>query len=177
MGMADRARYRLWQFWQAVTSEPLPAVAREEMAQILNPAELALFERQGGAERQHSYLVMRSLKAAGHDNPDLLAAALLHDAGKTKVRSFWWDRPLVVLSQALLPRLARKWSRGDGMGWSRPFVVKERHPEWGAAAAEACGSSPLTVTLISRHQELPGADDEGPETEMLKLLQWADNKS
>lgn len=175
MGVSDRAAYRFWQFWQAIRAEPLLEEGAAEVAGILHLEELELFYSQDLAVQQHGYRVMKSLKGAGYDDPDLLAAALLHDVGKGEVRSEWWDRPLVVMGQALLPRRAAGWASGNAEGWRRPFVVKAAHPDWGANAAEACGSSPFTVKLIRDHQIPLHEPIESHEGHLMALLQWADN--
>lgn len=177
MESSNRAIYRVWQFWQVVKARPLTKKEMAEIAEILNPVELELFFRQEISGQQHAIRVMRTLKEAGHEDNDLLVAALLHDVGKSKALSRWWDRPAVVLGQALFPDRSDFWASGSGNGWNRPFVVKKCHPEWGAAAAAACGSSPLTVSLIRKHEELLKDDEGSRERRLLALLQWADNQN
>lgn len=121
---------------------------------------------------------MSLLEQAGHKQPDLVAAALLHDVGKDLAKFSWWDRTIVVLGQRFFPNQSSKWATGEPRGWRRPFVVKAAHPCWGAKAASASGSSPLTVQLIHFHQDQPKDLSEHNElTELLVLLQWADDES
>ena len=152
MGVVQRAKYRLWQFWHTFRPSKLEPSEAEEIASILNTGEMDLFSRQDFAGRQHSFRVMRSIKDTENNSEDLLKAALLHDVGKTREMISWWDRPVVVLVEALIPSFAVRWSSGSGKGWSRPFVMKAKHAEWGADAASAAGSSTLTVELIRWHQ-------------------------
>lgn len=178
MESSNRAVYRVWQFWQVLKAQPLTREEKVEIAQILNPGELELFFRQDLSGQQHALRVMRTLIKSGHDDIELLAAALLHDVGKADALLRWWDRPLVVLAQAFLPARSALWASGSDIGWHRPFVVKKCHPEWGAAAAAASGSSPLTVSLIQKHEELLYIEDEqSKEDRLLTLLQWADNQN
>jgi hypothetical protein len=156
-------------------ARPLPAALRVEIATVLSQPEIRLFDRFSPSDQWHGYQVLRSLQAAGHDHPDLLAAALLHDIGKTWASLSLWDRSLVVLVEALFPEKAAAWGNGGEQGWKLPFVVKARHPEWGAQMAQAAGSRPLTVTLIGRHQESQPSQDGGPIDPLLRALQWADN--
>ncbi len=152
---------------------------------MLNAQEMVLFQRQSLPTKHHCFRVMRELMESGQRDEDLLAAAILHDVGKSKSRMAWWDRPLVVFSEAFVPSLAEQWAMGAGNGWSRPFVVKARHAEWGAREASAAGSSGLTVELIRRHHETSRplgnaylhqtAEPENSDPErLLALLQWAD---
>ena len=172
-----RPFYRVWQFWQIVTARPLGEEAQEEIETVLSPAQQRLFGRFSASEQQHSYRVYQKLHQAGQDNPDLLAAALLHDIGKARLRRLWWDRPVVVLGQALFARKAAEWAVGKPEGFTRPFVVKANHAEWGAADAETAVSSPLTVTLIRRHHDLPASEKDKNLAQLLAQLQWADDNS
>jgi hypothetical protein len=177
MEPSNRAIYRVWQFWQVIKARPLTTDDGAEIAEILNPAELELFFRQDLGGQQHAMRVMRTLKEAGHDDAELLAAALLHDVGKAGALSRWWDRPVVVLGQALVPERSAYWASGSGNGWHRPFVVKKCHAEWGATAAAESNSSPMTVSLIQRHEEPLKDEKQSREERLLALLQWADNQS
>jgi putative nucleotidyltransferase with HDIG domain len=152
---------------------------------MLNAQEMVLFQRQSLPTKHHCFRVLRELKESGQRDEDLLVAALLHDVGKSISRVAWWDRPLVVLSEAIAPSLVEQWATGTGKGWSRPFVVKASHAKWGAREASAAGSSNLTVELIRRHHEtarhlgneylFQTAEPENPDPErLLTLLQWAD---
>lgn len=175
MGRKNRAYYRLWQFGQSVSAKPLTQKQEEEVKATLSEAEYDLFTRQSIASQQHSYRVWRSLKDADRKERDLLTAALLHDIGMTKIRTFWWDRPLVVLAQALAPNRTKQWAHGETRGWRRPFVIRAKHPEWGAEMAAACGSSDVTVELIRRHQEPVKENSKVGQEELRRWLQWADD--
>lgn len=172
-----RPFYRVWQFWQVVTARSLDKKVVEEIKTVLSPRQQQLFGRFSVSEQQHSYRVYASLRRAGHHNPDLLAAALLHDIGKTTLPRAWWDRVVVVLGQAFLTSKAAVWSLGPPTAFTRPFVVKANHAEWGANLAESAGSSPTTVTLIRRHHTPPTAEKDKRLAKLLALLQWADDNS
>lgn len=185
MGVVGRVRYRTWQFWRSMRPAPLPSDHEEEVAAILNPNEMELFHRLPLADRHHCYRVMRTIKGTGHSENELLAAAILHDVGKTEAQTTWWDRPLVVLAEAIAPSAAEKWANGSGQGLSRPFKTKANHADWGANLALDAGSMALTVELIRRHHPDPASpigtnqNDSVKSTEeefeqMLALLRWAD---
>jgi hypothetical protein len=178
MKLISRGAYRAWQVWRALKAGPLPAGARHEVAELLGPQLMVLFDSQSYAGRQHGYRVMKTLAEAGHDDHPLLAAALLHDVGKAGRRYTWLDRAKVVLVQRLAPSLADRWSLGAQTGWTRAFVVKARHPEWGAQAVAASGASALSVALVRRHQETQVASGgKSEENRLLLLLQWADDQN
>ncbi len=144
-------------------------------AKILSPELLRLFQRMRRSEQQHSLNVLRTLQAQGHNDPALLAAALIHDVGKSRVAFHLWDRVLVVLVKAAAPRLARKCGQGTPTGWRRPFAVSQQHPQWGAEMAAAAGADPLLVQLIADHQKHLVGPPQNHVEERLYLLQNADD--
>ena len=173
-----RWRYRLWQMWLNFTvKEALPLPARQEIASVLSPAERRLFDRFSPRDQQHSYLVYQTLLAAGRAARPLLAAALLHDVGKTRTPLTPWDRMLPVVVEKVAPRLAHRWGAGVARGWRRPFVVRRQHAAWGAEMAQAAGSDALTVALICRHQDKLLPHQNTPQDQLLRVLQWADEQA
>jgi putative nucleotidyltransferase with HDIG domain len=171
-----RVAYRLGQFWQLIHPSPLPAEVWREIGAVLAPAEVELFRRFSAGDRQHSYRVMRLLRAAGDEEPALLAAALLHDVGKTRLRNRLWERVLGTLGEQFFPQIVGKWGSSSARGWRRPFAVRVQHAEWGAEMAEEAGSSPLVVSLIRRHQEKELGHLDAGLAGLLRRLQWADEQ-
>jgi putative nucleotidyltransferase with HDIG domain len=107
------------------------------------------------AEQAHSLAVLRALRRQGHADPDLMAAALLHDVGKTRVPLRLFDRVLVVLGHSLLPAAARAWSTRAPSGWRRPWVAAAQHASWGAEMVSHAGGSARLQAMIRRHHETP----------------------
>jgi hypothetical protein len=156
---------------------------------MLSEPERALFTRFSFSDQWHSYRVFCTLRAVGRMEPELLKAALLHDVGKTKSPLTIWERTLIVVLGRLMPCRTAEWGKG-GMDkyqlsivncqlewWRRPFVVKQRHPEWGAAMVELAGSRPLVVSLVRRHQDALPEQPASTEDQLLALLQWADDQN
>jgi putative nucleotidyltransferase with HDIG domain len=142
----------------------------------LSPALYALYRRMRRSERQHSLRVLHSLMTAGHTDPDLLVAALLHDVGKTRTRFFLPEKVLVVLVKAVSPTLYRRWGSASARAWRRPFAVSVQHPAWGAEMVAAAGGSPLAVELIRRHADPPESSiDHTRADELLRTLQAVDD--
>jgi hypothetical protein len=178
------ARYRVYQFFAALRAY-LPAwtggyrgplaPADEAMARsiLTTPAQHALFTRMPPNDRRHALAVARTLQRAGHSNPALLQAALLHDAAKSLGQSIP-HRVLIVLLQAFGPGLLRRLAGAAGADhlpwWQRPFAVHAHHPALGAAWAREAGCHPQAVGLIARHEEKTADTDP-----LLAALRWADN--
>jgi hypothetical protein len=169
--------YRVRQFLRALTAR----ISEEELKQIacvLTPSALTLFRSMTTQDQRHGLDVYASLRRAGHTNPDLLTAALLHDVGKSAARLPPWQRAVIVLLERFAPRLLARLSYGKPEGWRRPFVVHTQHPEIGAQWAHEAGCTPLAATLIRRHEEMgkgDASDCQGREEELLTTLQAADN--
>ncbi len=189
-GRMPRSLYRVYQFFQALTARRLSSQEREQVASLLAPSQQALFGRMNAGDQRHSLHVMQSLLAEKRTGPDLLAAALLHDVGKSFHPLRLWERPVVVLIRHYRPEAAVYWGRQPGKkywGWTRPFVIYEQHADWGAKMAEDAGCSPLTVWLIRWHhsslEDLSGGEQAEPSPQiqneskrkLLRALQWADS--
>ncbi len=157
-------RYRIKQGLRALVAFARP-VDMETARCHLAPPLMSLFLQMRRSEQQHSLAVLRTLHAAGHVEPDLMAAALLHDVGKSRAPFHLWDRVLVVLVKAACPRCAARWGKGPPVGWRRPFAVAVQHAEWGAEMLRAAGAPARVVQLVARHDRFRGAPTN--ETERL----------
>ena len=148
------------------------------MALWLPPEGVALFLRMIKRDQRHSLDVQQSLLIAGHDQPDLLAAALLHDAAKTAQpghRLKLSHRVAVVLMQAIKPGWVEQVARATPDDWRYPFYLHIHHPEMGARMAQEAGCSQLTAGLIRRHQVKLSAPPVDEEDQLLAWLQIADD--
>ena len=173
---AKRVLYRIRQFWHTLLA-PLWPLNHTYIATRLTPELLALFERMPRAEQQHGIALCKALEARSITGADAQVAGLLHDCGKSVAPPHLWDRVLVVLGEALLPRQAARWAARAEVetpprGLSRGFMIRKRHAEWGAALAEQAGASPRTVALIRLHhhpvgEEIPLEDALGTDFSLL----------
>jgi hypothetical protein len=146
-----------------VGSHLFRGVSREdlrEVATLATPEQRTLFSAMHRADQRHGLDVLRSLRTWGVDDPDLLLAGLLHDAGKGSTGLV----PRVVYSLghaygAWILRLARRlpWIAG-------PLDRLERHPEVSARLAAQAGCGPRVVELIRQHVT-PGDD---PAAQLLR---------
>lgn len=171
------AVYRIQQFFHAARASIWPdEIGRELPARYLSPEALDLFEAMPSYDRQHALSVVRELRARGHTEPDLLVAALLHDAGKTVGQEDalrLWQRVAIVLLRAFGPGLLDRIAEDRPHSWRRPFFVQQHHAAIGAELAQGAGCSQHAVALI-RHHEDPASQVKDPD---LAALQSADNTS
>lgn len=171
------ALYRVQQFVRAATAWARPGEDGGEFAgRYLPPAAVTLFLGMSRYDRQHALSVCCALEQRGHTERDLLAAALLHDAGKSVVhgaRVRLWHRVAVVLIHAFWPGLLGRLAKGGGENWRRPFYVQVHHAALGAEAAQQAGCSATTVDLIRHHED----KCKGIADPLLAALQAADSES
>lgn len=128
----------------------------EELARrVLPPDAARLFATMPIADRRHALDVSGRLLAAGHDDPDVLCAALLHDAAKGH-RMRLWHRVAGVLLEALAPPLLRRLASPDPESWRHAFHLYLHHAELSAEMAAAAGCGPRTAAFI--RGSVSGAD-------------------
>ncbi|MEZ4767511.1 MAG: HD domain-containing protein [Caldilineales bacterium] len=158
-----------------------PVISAEEQKSIadwLPPAAARLFRRMSPRDQRHSLNVAQTLAASGHDQPDLLAAALLHDVAKSVQpgrRLRLRHRIVIVLLNAANPRWVSRLAGEDPASWRYPYYVHLNHPAMGAVLVHEVGCSPLAVELVRRHQTKQFAPPAGEFEELLLQLQAADD--
>lgn len=167
---------RVRQGVRALLAEARP-VSCELAAAYLTPAQLALFTALRRSEQRHSLNVLSAVLAQGAAPHDLALAALLHDVGKARYPFPVWQKTLVVLARAALPRRSARWAAADPATsrWARPFAIGAQHPAWGAELAAAAQASPRAVWLIAHHADPLAAHAGHPHAPLLARLQRADD--
>jgi putative nucleotidyltransferase with HDIG domain len=173
---AGKAIYRISQGLRVLFAFALP-LDSSEAERLLTPPLLALFRRMRRADQRHSLSVMRTLVEQGHTDPDLLAAALLHDVGKVRHPITLFGRTLAVLARAFAPKRHAQWGQGELSGWRRPFVVAHQHSVWSAEMLAEAGAPPMVVALARRHQTPLDGSPQSEEDRLLMLLQEVDDAS
>jgi hypothetical protein len=135
----------------ARVSDDEAAVARS----VLPPPAWSLFAAMPVADRRHGLDVAARLRQDGWADPDLLAAALLHDAAKGH-RLRLWHRVGGVLLEALAPRLLARLASPDPTSRGYAWHLYLHHTELSAEAALAAGCSERTAAFI---RGTPGVSD------------------
>ncbi len=149
------ALHRVAQFFGHLTARVDP----DEVAPVrslLTADGVLLFESLSTADRRHGLDVMGRLTAAGHDDPELLAAALLHDAAKGN-RMRLWHRVAGVLLDTLAPGLLRRLASPDPASRRHPFHLYLHHAELSAALALRAGCGERTAAFIRGRASEPDA--------------------
>lgn len=171
------ALYRVRQFVRAVWAWVRSGEGDGEFAaHYLPPPAVKLFQAMPRYDQQHALNVCHTLERQGHVERDLLAAALLHDMGKSVAqgaRVGLWHRVAVVLIRVFWPSLLGRLAKDERGSWRRPFYVQVHHAAIGAEAAQQAGCSEITVGLIRHHEDAP---DQAFDP-LLAALQAADSEN
>lgn len=131
---------------------------RADLAGWLSDAQLALFDSMHRADQRHGLDVVAVLRAGGHDDPELLLAALLHDCSKG---------PGVRLPHRVAWSLGERYGErvtetfAHLPGFAAAFERLREHADDSADLARAAGCSARTAELI-RHQSDPTDAEAGP---------------
>ncbi len=142
-----RPAYRVRQFrdhlWARVSDDERAAAHA-----VLPPAAAMVFDGMPVADQRHALDVMARLRAEGLTDPDLLRAALLHDAGKGS-RLRLWHRVVVVLVEAVAPSRLEGLGSEDPASCRYPFHLHLHHEALSAQAALAAGCGPRVAAFIT----------------------------
>lgn len=151
-------------------------VAGEAWArQWLRPDEIALWNRMTGPDRRHGVAVARRV-AVALGNADgagverrALAAALLHDAGKSESQLGVLGRSAAtLLALGLGRRRIANWSDSRS-GWLREAGRYAAHDTIGAELLASAGSDPVVIAWAREHHFSPeGWTVEEPLASVLK---------
>jgi hypothetical protein len=142
-----RPAYRVRQFRDHLLARVSPE-ERTEAHAILPPRAAAVFDAMPAADQRHALDVMERLRSDGLTDADLLAAALLHDAGKGR-RIRLWHRVATVLVEAVSPSRLERIGSPDPSSWRHPFYLQRHHEALSAAAAREAGCGARVVAFIA----------------------------
>ena len=143
--MISRLSYRARQFRRTL-APGITANDLHEAESALGEDLYALFAAMQPADQRHCIDVYRRLRAEGEDDPDVLAAALIHDAGKggesaRRIRT--WHRVAYVILDTLPPAALDRIARGDG-----GLAHLHRHGEATIRLVRSAGASERLTGLL-----------------------------
>jgi hypothetical protein len=144
--------------------------AEEEVAHhILPPRAFELFAAMPVADRRHALDVVHRLLADGHDDADLLAAALMHDVAKGR-RMRLSHRVGGVFLETVAPSLLRRLASTEPRSWRHGFHLYLHHGPISADLAVAAGCSARAGALIR-------GDTADADARLVGALKLADDAS
>lgn len=113
----------------------------------LTPAEARVYLGMDARDREHACRVTRHLlRDHPHAAPEVVAAALLHDCGKS-------IRPYRVAERVLVGLMPNRLARLLPLG---PLWVRAYHPELGAELLARADARPRVARLVARHHRAGG---------------------
>ena len=133
-----------------------PEEARRARA-WLGPAELRCFMALQARERRHAMDVAEWLLRRGSPSPDLLTAALLHNAGKGPIHLH--ERVAYTLLRQFAPRLLDRLAAPRGGGFRGAMAAHRDHPRRGADLLAAIGVRPRVLGLVRGHHDPAAPSD------------------
>lgn len=118
----------------------------------LTDPEIKLWRRMSNPDRRHAVGVARRVEASLADQATdpVLAAALLHDVGKTVAHLRTYGRVVATLSAKVAGHdMATAWS--ETRGFTRRVGLYLQHPRLGADMLALAEADPLTVAWTREH--------------------------
>lgn len=134
----------------------VPKKDRAWVDEQLLPGERDVWVRMSRADRRHAAQVARRVeRSLGHEaTRPVLAAALLHDCGKSVSKLGTYGRVIATVSVKVAGRDAAKaWV--ETKGFTRRVGLYVEHPRLGADLLGIAGSAPLTVAWAAEHHLPP----------------------
>ena len=138
------------------------------------PGEVELWNRMSNPDRRHAIGVAKRVEVAlGHEaTRPVLAAALLHDVGKSASGLRTFGRVVATMSKGLAgPGYARAWSNESGI--TRRVGLYLRHAELGGDMLAMAGSDVLTERWAREHHK--PEDDWTVDPAVASALKAADD--
>lgn len=126
-------------FFDALAARPLGDSEREAVGRLLSAEAAEVFFAQPVIDQRHGYHASRVVTAAGVEDPEVVAAALLHDVGKRHAR-------LGVLGRSAASVLIRL-----GLPLGERVRVYRDHGETAAVELERLGLHPLVADFARHH--------------------------
>ncbi len=171
--MAGRRHLAKRFFGSVLPIGPSRADAAWAVDQLLE-GEVAVWRKMSAADRRHAAGVARRVERAlgSEAGRPVLAAALLHDCGKTVSGLGTYGRVIATVSAKVAGHdQATVWT--ETAGFTRRVGLYLEHPRLGADLLGMAGSAPLTVAWALEHH-LPSEEWTVPP-EIGRVLKAADD--
>jgi len=163
------ALHRVGQFWRHASAQVSP-VESANAERILGPELASLFFHLPVNDQRHGLDVLETVTQRDAEPGRLLQqAALLHDVGKSGAGLSVIDRSLIVLLEALSPRLLAALLRVRP-AFARRYATYADHARIGADRLRAAGAAELAGIVAEHHAA-------HPVSEVTRRLQRADKRN
>jgi hypothetical protein len=156
-----RPTHRARRFFASLVSSAPPPEDEAWAVDWLREREAAAFRRMAPVDRRHSIAVARAVVAhldrvgLAEDDPDarwIVAAALLHDVGKSVAGLGTYGRTVATLSGWVGGHdMAESWA--DTRGFTRKVGLYLQYPRLGADLLRMAGSDERVVAWAAQHHE------------------------
>jgi hypothetical protein len=167
----SRVAHLTMRFFETVRPRPVDEADRAWVRRVLSPEELTVWETLCAADRAESIAVARrTAQAIGPDCDDrYLAAALLHDVGKT-------DAQLGPIGRAGATVVAGMVSHGRARRWSNRVGRYIAHDDRGAVRLTAAAARPEAAAWAGAHHRRERWAATGIPLEICEVLAAADGE-
>jgi hypothetical protein len=167
----NRAAHLTTRFVTSLRPRPVDGDDRAWVQQVLTPAERNVWETLGRADRAESLAVgRRAAKALGTGaDAGWLAAALLHDAGKTRAG-------LGTAARVGATLVAGAVGHGRARRWPNRIGSYVAHDDAGAAMLAAAGARPEVAAWAGAHHRPERWAGTGIPAEICEILAIADGE-
>ena len=171
MSRESRSSHLVGRFFTSLRPRPVDEADRVWVRLLLTPSELAVWEPLGRADQAESLAVARRVAhALGSDaDPRWLAAALLHDAGKSDAR-------LGTVGRAAATVVAGLASHGRARRWPNRIGRYVAHDDLGAARLTAAGARPEVAAWAAVHHRPDRRAASGIPPDVCAVLAAADGE-
>jgi hypothetical protein len=166
-----RVRHLVGRFFGSLRARPLTPDDLDLVRDTLDAGELTSWERLGRADRAESLATAHAvITALGPDaDPRWVAAALVHDVGKTESGLGIVGRAAATVSATIAgPKRARAWTGSVGR-----YV---NHDELGADGLRRAGARAESVAWAAAHHRPDRWPDTGIPPEICAILAAADGE-
>jgi hypothetical protein len=171
MTRVDRVKHLSTRFFGSVRARELDDADVAWVGLVLTPGELGVWNTLGRADRAESVAVARAF-TRDHGpgvEPEYVAAALLHDVGKT-------DAHLGAIGRAGATVIAGMVSHGRARGYPNRIGRYIAHDDLGAARLEAAGARSESVAWARVHHRPQRWSETGIPADICVALARADGE-
>jgi hypothetical protein len=171
MNRLDRVKHLSARFFASIRAREPDAADVAWVRLALTPAEFAVWQTLGRADRAESVAVGRAFARDRGSNvaPVYLAAALLHDVGKTEAH-------LGAIGRSGATVIGGVVSHGRARGYPNRIGRYIAHDDLGAARLEAAGARPEPVAWARVHHRPERWAETGIPADICAALARADGE-